>query len=89
MDAGLRLGTKNTFCAQSETSIRMSRGTGLLRVASQGFSQPFLKTLAAVYPDPTDRHCLQSNQQLGTNKRQNITKNKQNKTKTKTKKQYS
>ena len=71
MDAGLRLGTKNTFCAQSETSIRMSRGTGLLIVASQGFSQPFLKTLAAVYPDPTDRHRLQSNQQLGTNTRQN------------------
>ena len=57
--------------SQSETSIRMSRATGLLRVASQGFSQPFLKTLAAVYPDLTDRHRLQSNQQLGTNTRQN------------------
>ena len=63
--------SKNTFCAQSETSIRMSRATGLLRVASQGFSQPFVKTLAAVYPDLTDRHRLQSNQQLGTNTRQN------------------
>ena len=33
----------------------MSRGTGLLRLASQGFSHPFLKTFAAVFPDPTDR----------------------------------
>ena len=65
------IGHKNTFCAQSETSIRMSRGTGLLRVASQGLSHPFLKTLVAVYPDPTNRRCLQSNQQLGTNTRQN------------------
>ena len=32
----------------------MSRGTGLLRVASQGLSLPFLKTFAAVYHDPTD-----------------------------------
>ena len=33
----------------------MSRGTGLLRLASQGLSHPFLKTFAAVFPDPTDR----------------------------------
>ena len=33
----------------------MSRGTGLLRVASQGLSSPFLKTFAAIIPDPTDR----------------------------------
>ena len=62
---------KILFCAQSETSIRMSRAAGLLRVASQGFSQPFLKTLAAVYPDLNNRHRLQSNQHLGTNTRQN------------------
>ena len=41
--------------AQSETSIRLSRGTGSLRLAPQGLSHPFLKTFAAVYPDPTDR----------------------------------
>ena len=39
---------------QSETSIRMSRGTGLLRVATQKLSRLFLKTFAAVFPDPTD-----------------------------------
>ena len=33
----------------------MSRGTGSVRVASQGLSCPFLKTVAAVFPDPTDR----------------------------------
>ena len=32
----------------------MSRGTGLLRVASQGLSLLFLKTFAAFYHDPTD-----------------------------------
>ena len=37
------------------TSIRMSWGTGSLRVASQGLSRAFLKTFAAVLPDPTDR----------------------------------
>ena len=35
---------------QSETSIRMSRGTGLLRVATQKRSRPFLKTFATVFP---------------------------------------
>ena len=39
---------QNIFCALSQT-IRMSRGTGLLRVASQGLS------LAAIFPDSTDR----------------------------------
>ena len=43
------------FCAQSETSIRMSPGTVSLTIASQGFSCPFSKTFAAVFPDPTDR----------------------------------
>ena len=33
----------------------MSRGTGSLRVASQGFSQPFLNSIAAVSPYPNDR----------------------------------
>ena len=33
----------------------MSRGTGLLRLASEGLSHLFLKTFAAVFPDPTDR----------------------------------
>ena len=32
----------------------MSRGTGLLRVATQKLSRPFLKTFAAVFPDSTD-----------------------------------
>ena len=36
-------------CAQSQTSIRMSRGTGSLGVASQGLSRLFLKTFAAVF----------------------------------------
>ena len=49
------IGRKNIFCAQSEASIRISRGTGLLRVASQGLSHQFLKTFTAVFPDPTDR----------------------------------
>ena len=31
-------------------SIRMSRGTGLLGIASQGLSHPFLKTFAAFFP---------------------------------------
>ena len=33
----------------------MSRGTRSVSVASQGLSRPFLKTVAAVFPDPTDR----------------------------------
>ena len=41
--------------AQSETSFRVSRVTGPLRVASQAMSCPFLKTFTAVYPYPTDR----------------------------------
>ena len=32
----------------------MSRGTRSVSVASQGLSRPFLKTVAAVFPDPTD-----------------------------------
>ena len=36
-------------CAQSQTSIRMSRGTGSSAVASQGLSRLFLKTFAAVF----------------------------------------
>ena len=35
--------------------IRISCGTGSLRVASQGLSCPFLKTFAAVFSDPIDR----------------------------------
>ena len=45
---------QNDFFAQSQTNIRMSRGTDSLRVVSQGLSPPFLKTFAAVFPDPTD-----------------------------------
>ena len=41
--------------SDSETNIRMSRGTASIRVASQGLSRPFLKTFAPVYPHPTDR----------------------------------
>ena len=48
----LPIGHKNIFCVQSETSIRMSNGTGLLRVESQGLSRQFLKPFSAVYPDP-------------------------------------
>ena len=33
--------------AKSPTNIRLSRGTGLLRVASQGLSRPFLKPFAS------------------------------------------
>lgn len=43
------------FCAQSEKSVKMSRGTGSLRVASQGLSCLFLKLSSAVYPDPASR----------------------------------
>lgn len=39
----------NNFRAQSQTNIRMSRGTGLFRVASQGLSRPFLKTFAVPF----------------------------------------
>ena len=42
IDAGLRLRTKSFFCAQSETSIRISRGAGLFRVIS--LSPPFIPT---------------------------------------------
>ena len=41
--------------AQSETSFRVSRVTGSLRVVSQALSRPFLKTFTAVYPYPADR----------------------------------
>ena len=44
-----------SYCDRSLASVRMSRGTGLLRLASQGLSHPFWKTCAAVFPDPTDR----------------------------------
>ena len=40
---------------QLQKSIRISRGTGLLKVASQGLSRPFLKTFATIYADPTYR----------------------------------
>ena len=33
----------------------MSRGTGSLRIASQGLSRTFLKTFTAVFPFATDR----------------------------------
>ena len=39
----------------TKASIRTSRGTSSLRVASLGLSHLFLKTFAAVSPDPTDR----------------------------------
>lgn len=39
----------------TKASIRTSRGTNSLRVASQGLSYLFLKTFAAVSPVPTDR----------------------------------
>jgi len=45
-----RVGINGGESAQSETSIRMSRGTGSLIVAPQGLSRPFLKTFAAVNP---------------------------------------
>ena len=48
----LPIGHKNIFCAQSERSIRMSNGTGFLRVEPQGLSRQFLKPFSAVYPDP-------------------------------------
>lgn len=41
--------------AQSETSFRVSRVTGSLRVASQALSRAFLKTFTTFYPYPTDR----------------------------------
>ena len=49
------IGHKNIFCAQSETSIRMSRGTRSLSIASKRLFLSFLKIFAAVFPDPTDR----------------------------------
>ena len=45
---------KSIFEPKSETNIRMICGTDLSRVASQGLSHPFLKTLATIFPDPTD-----------------------------------
>ena len=39
----------------TKARIRTSRGTSSLRVASQGLSHLFLKSFAAVSPDPTDR----------------------------------
>ena len=53
-DAGLPLG-KKYLCAQSEGSILMTNGTGLLIVPSQGPSRQCFKTFAAIYPDPTDQ----------------------------------
>ena len=50
-----RVGINGSESAQSETSIRLSRGTGSLIVAPQGLYRSFLKNFAAVYPDPTDR----------------------------------
>ena len=45
---------QNDFFAQLQTNIRISRGTGSLRVVSQGLSPTLLKTFAAVFPDSTD-----------------------------------
>ena len=55
IDAGLKrlIGHKIFFFWQSQASIRMSRGTGSLRVASEGLSCPFLKTFAVVFFWPT------------------------------------
>ena len=36
----------------------MSRETGLLTVASQGWSRPFLKTFAAAFPHLADPHLV-------------------------------
>ena len=38
------------FCAQSETSIRISRRIGALRMASWRLSHPFFKTFDAFRP---------------------------------------
>ena len=55
----LLIAHKIILCAQSQKSIRMSRGTCSLRVTSQELSCPFsVKTFAAVFPDPTDRPWL-------------------------------
>ena len=57
MDAGLRLSTKIFFEPNQRQvlCIRMSCGTGLLRVASQRLSRPFLKTsTTSSFPDPND-----------------------------------
>ena len=43
------------FCAQSQTTIQISRGTGSFIVVSQGLSHPFLKTFAALFHDLNDR----------------------------------
>ena len=43
------------FCAQSETSIRLSRGTGSLRVGYWRLSRAFFKTFSAVSRGPADR----------------------------------
>ena len=49
------MGLYGNLTSDSETNIRMSRGTASMTVASQGLSCPFLKTFAAVYPYRTDR----------------------------------
>ena len=43
------------FCAQSQTSIWISQGTGLLTVVSQGLLHLFMETFVAIFPDPTNR----------------------------------
>ena len=48
------IGYKNIFCALSQTNIRISHGTGSLRVVSQGLPHLFLKTFAAIFPNPTN-----------------------------------
>ena len=59
------IGHKNIFCAQSETSIRMSCGTGLLRIASQRLSRPLLKTSTiASFSDPNDHPRVTENDWL-------------------------
>ena len=59
ISASLNLALKSRYFLTKDklykTTIRMSRGTGSLTVASQGLSRPFLKTFTAVFPDPTDR----------------------------------
>ena len=43
------------FCAQSQTRIWISQGTGLLTVVSQGLPHLFMETFVAIFPDLTNR----------------------------------
>lgn len=45
-----------------QKSIRMSHGTGSLKVTSQGLSRPFLKTFTTVFPYPTEPPWVSENE---------------------------